>query len=94
MNGDGQSETTLKEKPGGPPRVNERDYNGESEYEYGSRAGFWRLFRMFNKYGMHFVSFLKNRSFLATRLKLTVSQDIVRRGTGSGASPRSGKKMC
>ncbi|RMY77564.1 hypothetical protein D0863_01201 [Hortaea werneckii] len=55
LSGDGQSETTLKEKPGGPPRINERDYNGESEYEYGSRAGFWRLFRMFNKYGMHFT---------------------------------------
>jgi peptidoglycan/xylan/chitin deacetylase (PgdA/CDA1 family) len=54
MSGDGQSETNLRENPG-PPRINERHYNAESEFEYGSRAGFWRLFRMFNKYGMKFT---------------------------------------
>jgi len=57
LNGDGTAEPNLREKPGGPPRVNERDYVGESEYEYGSRVGFWRLFRMFNKYGMKFTLF-------------------------------------
>lgn len=37
--------------------MNERDYNVESEYEYGSRAGFWRFFRLFEKYGMKFTLF-------------------------------------
>lgn len=55
MNGDGMSEQNLRENPGGPPRINERNYNVESEYEYGSRAGFWRLFRLFSKYGMKYT---------------------------------------
>lgn len=55
MSGDGQSETNLRENPTGPPRINERNYNTESEFEYGSRAGFWRLFRMFDKYDMKFT---------------------------------------
>ncbi|KAK5110428.1 hypothetical protein LTR62_005779 [Meristemomyces frigidus] len=54
MSGDGQSEPNLRENPG-PPRINERHYNAESEFEYGSRAGFWRLFRMFNKHDMKFT---------------------------------------
>ncbi|KAF7195296.1 Chitin deacetylase 1 [Pseudocercospora fuligena] len=55
LSGDGQSENNLIENPGRPPRINERNYNVESEYEYGSRAGFWRLFRLFNKYKMKFT---------------------------------------
>ncbi|KAJ2906299.1 hypothetical protein MKZ38_002378 [Zalerion maritima] len=55
MTGDGQSEQALRENPTGPPRINERNYNVESEYEYGSRAGFWRLFRLFQKYKMKFT---------------------------------------
>ncbi|KAI0474184.1 polysaccharide deacetylase [Xylariaceae sp. FL0804] len=55
LNGDGISEPNLRENAGGPPRVNERSYNTESEYEYGSRAGFWRLFRMFNALKMKFT---------------------------------------
>ena len=55
MDGDGMSEQNLRENPGGPPRINERNYNVESEYEYGSRAGYWRLFRLFNKYKMKFT---------------------------------------
>ncbi len=53
--GDGVSETNLRENPGSAPRVNERNYNTESEYEYGSRAGFWRLFRLFNAHKMKFT---------------------------------------
>lgn len=48
------SEPMLKEQPG-QYRVNERNYNAESEYEYGSRAGFWRMFRLFNKLRMKFT---------------------------------------
>lgn len=55
LHGDGISEPNLRENPGGPPRVNERNYNTESEYEYGSRCGFWRMFRMFNDYKMKFT---------------------------------------
>lgn len=41
LSGDGVSESNLRENPTGGARVNERNYNAESEYEYGSRAGFW-----------------------------------------------------
>ena len=45
--GDGISETYLSEVPGATLGPNKRDLIVESVYEYGSRAGFWRLMRMF-----------------------------------------------
>ena len=45
--GDGFSETYLSEVPGASLGPNKRDLIVESVYEYGSRAGFWRLMRMF-----------------------------------------------
>jgi peptidoglycan/xylan/chitin deacetylase (PgdA/CDA1 family) len=55
MNGDGVSESNLRENPTSPPRTNERNYVAESEYEYGSRIGFWRIFRLFNAHRMKFT---------------------------------------
>ncbi|RFU24665.1 hypothetical protein B7463_g11668, partial [Scytalidium lignicola] len=55
LHGDGQSEPNLKENPTAPAKINARHLAGESEYEYGSRAGFWRLFRLFTKHGMKFT---------------------------------------
>lgn len=55
LSGDGVAESNLRENPLGAAAVNERDYSVESEYEYGSRAGWWRLFRLFNKYKMKFT---------------------------------------
>ncbi|HVA28965.1 MAG TPA: allantoinase PuuE [Candidatus Baltobacteraceae bacterium] len=45
--GDGISETYLTEVPGAGLGPGKRDLIVESIYEYGSRAGFWRLMRMF-----------------------------------------------
>ncbi|MDQ2681452.1 MAG: allantoinase PuuE [Candidatus Eremiobacteraeota bacterium] len=45
--GDGVSETYLTEVPGANLGPNQRDLIVESVYEYGSRAGFWRLMRIF-----------------------------------------------
>ncbi len=45
--GDGFSETYLTEVPGASLGPGKRDLIVESIYEYGSRAGFWRLMRMF-----------------------------------------------
>ncbi|KAH8898736.1 glycoside hydrolase/deacetylase [Thozetella sp. PMI_491] len=56
LNGDEIGENMLLDSPR-PPHVNMRSYIAESEYEYGSRAGFWRLFRLFNKHGMKFTLF-------------------------------------
>ena len=47
VNGDQQSESYLHEIPGRPPRIGERDLSVEQFYEYGSRAGFWRILQLF-----------------------------------------------
>jgi|SRR5579864_337461 len=45
--GDNASETYLTEVPGASLGPGKRDLIVESTYEYGSRAGFWRLMRAF-----------------------------------------------
>lgn len=45
--GDGRSESALTEVASPRVPVGERDLGAESMYEYGSRAGFWRLARLF-----------------------------------------------
>ena len=52
LHGDAASEAFLSEIVGAAPWVGQRHMNMESVYEYGSRAGFWRLFRMFTERGM------------------------------------------
>ena len=47
LHGDDASEAFLSEIVGAAPHVGRRHMNMESIYEYGSRAGFWRLHRMF-----------------------------------------------
>ncbi|OCF72565.1 hypothetical protein I204_06947 [Kwoniella mangroviensis CBS 8886] len=49
VNGDEVSETLAKLGPGVTPHVNQRDVNMESLYEYGSRAGVWRILRLFQE---------------------------------------------
>ncbi|EDP63277.1 Polysaccharide deacetylase [alpha proteobacterium BAL199] len=47
LDGDAASEAFLSEIVGAQPLVGKRNMNMESIYEYGSRAGFWRLWRTF-----------------------------------------------
>lgn len=47
LNGDARSEVWLHELPGRPPRTGERDLSVEGMYEYGSRAGVWRILGLF-----------------------------------------------
>ncbi len=49
LHGDSASEAFLSEVVGAVPWVGMRHMNIESMYEYGSRAGFWRLYRMFTE---------------------------------------------
>ncbi len=49
LHGDKASEAFLSEIVGAAPWVGQRHMNMESIYEYGSRAGFWRLWRMFTE---------------------------------------------
>ena len=52
LHGDAASEAFLSEIVGAQPLPGVRNMNMESIYEYGSRAGFWRLWRMFGERGM------------------------------------------
>jgi len=47
LHGDPASESFLSEIVGARPLPGDRNMNMESLYEYGSRAGFWRLHRIF-----------------------------------------------
>lgn len=47
LNGDAGSEVYLTEVPGGQPVMGARDLSTESQYEYGSRVGVWRILRLF-----------------------------------------------
>lgn len=47
LHGDSASEAFLSEIVGAAPVEDQRNMNMESMYEYGARAGFWRLHRLF-----------------------------------------------
>jgi putative urate catabolism protein len=49
LHGDGASETFLSEIVGATPYQGARHMSMESLYEYGSRAGVWRLLRLFRE---------------------------------------------
>ena len=52
LHGDTASEAFLSETIGAQPLLGVRNMNMESVYEYGSRAGFWRLHRLFTERGI------------------------------------------
>jgi allantoinase len=49
LHGDAHSESVLTDV-GGEPLRNARNLNVESNFEYGSRVGFWQIMRMLRKY--------------------------------------------
>lgn len=52
LHGDEASEAFLSEIVGAAPWPGQRHWNMESIYEYGARAGFWRLWRLFTSRNM------------------------------------------
>ncbi|MCY1339433.1 putative urate catabolism protein [compost metagenome] len=60
--GDAQSEAYLHELPGRPPRSGERDLSVEGMYEYGSRAGVWRILDLFAERGLPLTAFAVGRA--------------------------------
>jgi len=50
LHGDAASEAFLSEIVGAAAWPGQRHWNMESIYEYGARAGFWRLHRLFNEF--------------------------------------------
>jgi hypothetical protein len=49
LHGDAHAESFLAEHLSGPPRMAERHGTVETLFEYGSRVGFWRLWRLFRE---------------------------------------------
>lgn len=49
LHGDTASEAFLSDIPGAAQWQGQRHWNMESIYEYGARAGFWRLHRLFTE---------------------------------------------
>jgi len=49
LHGDAASEAFLSETVGAQPWEGQRHWNMETVYEYGARAGFWRLHRLFTE---------------------------------------------
>jgi OHCU decarboxylase len=52
LHGDGGSEAFLSDIAGAAPWPGQRHWNMESLYDYGARAGFWRLHRLFTARGL------------------------------------------
>jgi putative urate catabolism protein len=52
LHGDAASEAFLSETVGATAWEGQRNWNMESIYEYGARAGFWRLHRLFTGMGI------------------------------------------
>jgi putative urate catabolism protein len=57
LHGDDESEAFLSEIIGAQPLTGVRHMSIESLYEYGSRAGVWRLLRLFEKYDIPLTVF-------------------------------------
>jgi len=52
LHGDAASEAFLSDIPGAAPWPGQRHWNMESIYDYGARAGFWRLHRLFAEHNV------------------------------------------
>lgn len=57
LNGDRHSETFIHEVPSPAPLVGQRNVNTESSYDYGARAGVWRVLRLFERAGLPLTVF-------------------------------------
>jgi len=62
VNGDDRSEAYLHELSGRPARSGERDPSIESLYEYGSRAGLWRILELFRARELPLTAFAVGRA--------------------------------
>jgi putative urate catabolism protein len=77
LHGDATSEAFLSEIVGAQPIPGQRHMNMESLYEYGSRAGFWRLHRLFTERTMPVTVF-------AVAMALERNPEVVAAMTAAG----------
>lgn len=77
LNGDPTSEIFLNEVPANEPLFGLRNTNTESIYDYGARAGVWRILRIFDEFEMPMTVYAVTR---ALELNPAVSRAFVERG--------------
>ncbi|KIV80980.1 hypothetical protein PV11_08435 [Exophiala sideris] len=63
LNGDSQTENVLWEQPHVAARIGSRDPKIESDYDYGSRVGAWRLLNMFEKHNIRTTIYAVGQAF-------------------------------
>jgi putative urate catabolism protein len=84
LHGDPASEAFLTETVGAQPLPGVRQINTESVYEYGSRAGFWRLHRLFTRHDLpvtvYGVTMAMARNPAAVEAMLTAGWEIASHG--------------
>ena len=88
--GDGRTELGLAEAPGGRVPAGQRDLAFETMYEFGSRVGVWRLFRLFAERGLP-VTILAARS-LSSAIRASPRRSR-ERATTSAAMAGAGKSI-
>jgi putative urate catabolism protein len=62
LNGDAGSEIYLHEVPGGQPLIGARNRTVESQFDYGARAGVWRVLRLFARRRMRLTVYAVGRA--------------------------------
>jgi len=62
LNGDAGSELYLHEVAGGSPVLGERNRTVESQFDYGARAGAWRVLRLFQERGLRATIYAVGRA--------------------------------
>ncbi len=62
LNGDAGSETYLGEIPGAAQVLGQRSSSMESLFDYGARAGFWRVLRLFEERRLPLTAFVVGRA--------------------------------
>jgi putative urate catabolism protein len=77
LNGDAGSEAYLHEVPGGAPTLGARNRSVESQFDYGARAGVWRILRLFAERGLKLTVYGVGR---ALELNPTVTRAFADQG--------------
>ena len=84
LEGDETSEAFLHEVVGAPPTVGRRNLNTESMFEFGSRAGFWRVHRIFAEHGLpltvYAVGQALERNPVAARAMISAGWEVASHG--------------
>ena len=88
LHGDAGSEAFLSDIAGAAPWAGQRHWNMESLYDYGARAGFWRLHRLFT--GLNIPVTIYG---VATALARAPEQVAAMKAAGSFTACRGGRPV-